>query len=378
MHICYISTAMDMSRGGSMLSLLSSLTHIKFTIITNYFSDISGNLLPDNIEIIEFHEKLGTYYFGIADAHFVTCVFNKYPPSSIFWKQFDVIHLNQTINSRWLELQDFDHSLLYTVHHPVSADRQVSMQEVSNIFFKVLWYFKYFSLIQHQKKLLRRVKNILTVSQTSRERIVSDYGINREKISVVYNGVDTNFYFFSKLVALPKYSLISVGSFIHPRKGFKYLLSLYRFFSSAGFLVADVGKRNPKQLEELRKIKGVEVFGIVDNSRLRELLWDSSCFVSTSLYEGFGLGIVEALACGRPAFSFDSGAVSEVLAKIDSSLIVEQRNVSDLANAITNNLNLSIEIKNKLGDFYFKKVQEHYPLHSTAVGLEQVYLRIRS
>ena len=371
MHICVLTTQLDSFKGGNHLPLFGALKDVRFTMVTARAKQ--DGPLPKNIEVENLNLSLGSYYYGRADRAFAEEVLKKYPLQSAFWKQFDVIHLNQTLSPKLLELTKTKTSLLYAVHHPVTADREVAVAE-SGIIGKILWRLRYRRLIRWQKELCQRASHIMTVSETVQKRLMSDYGI-RKNISIVPNGVNGDEFAPSHehLTA----DVIAVGSFLHPRKGFPYLLKLYKALAGKNLRIADVGRRSREQTILLKDIPGVTIHGTVPHEELVTLMKHSSVLVSTSLYEGFGLSLIEALACGHPAFAFDAGAVSEVLSPIDPELVVPLRDVAELTKRVRGYLSLPQKDKQRKAEHYRAKVLELYSMEKAAEALKRVYASLK-
>jgi len=326
------------------------------------------------VRVIDLHLKLGSYYYGFADWRFARAVLRTYPVGHPFWKECDVIHLNQVLGPQFAALPKTGVPVLYAIHHPVTADREVAIQETSSC-ERMLWKLKYFFPARWQRCLCRSLPHVMTVSATVRDRLVRDYGIPPEKISIVPNGVDgERFTAAGNLTS--EFDVIAVGSFLHPRKGFPYLFKVYEALVAQGIRIADVGKRSPAQRSQLEKITGVQLLGTVPDDRIAELIRRSSALLSTSLYEGFGLSLIEALACGRPAFAFDAGAVKEILSPIDPSLVVSLRDSTALVRRVREFLALSSEERRLRGGRYREEVLKRYSLKMSADALRGVYERL--
>ena len=214
---------------------------------------------------------------------------------------------------------------------------------------------------------------IITVSNTVRDRLVADYSCDSSKITIVPNGVDGAVFTIGSDSS--EYDVVAMGSFIHPRKGFSYLLEVYQSLSDSGAHIADIGRRTDAQRSALKKISGVTTFGTISGEELISILQRSSVLISVSLYEGFGLSLIEALSCGKPAFAFEGGAVKEVLAPIDPNLIVSQRDTNELILRVREFLALSEEERRKRGDEYRNAVLERYSLMKSARALSEFYAR---
>lgn len=375
MRVCVLMPFLDVYKGGNHLPLFRALPDVQFTVLTSRVLP-NGAPLPANVRVIELHARLGSYYYGFADWRFARAVLRAYPVSHPFWRAFDVLHLNQVLGPQFCRLPQTGVPVLYAIHHPVTADREVAIAETSSC-ERMLWRLKYFFPVRWQWHLCHSLPNVMTVSQTVQERLIRDYDIPPTKISIVPNGVDGE-RFQSAGDHSSAFDVIAVGSFLHPRKGFPYLLTVYEALAAQGIRIADVGKRSSAQRSQLEKLTGVKLFGTVPDDRIAELIRRSSALLSTSLYEGFGLSLIEALACGRPAFSFDAGAVKEVLSPIDPSLVVPLRDSMALVRRVREFLALSSEERRLRGGRYREEVLKRYSLRMSADALRRVYARLCS
>lgn len=368
MRVCVLATQLDGFKGGNHLPLFGALKDVDFAVITGK-AKMDGSA-PKNVEVISLNAPLGSYYFGRADDDFANALLKKHPPTDAFWKQFDVLHLNQTLSPKLLALKESGVPLLYAVHHPVTADKKVAVEETGFV-KKILWTARYARLIRWQRELCRAAPHILTVSQTVKHRLIADYDADGGKISVVPNGVNGKEFHPSE--ESPVADVIAVGSFVHPRKGFPYLIEAYRALAARGYRIADVGRRSGDQANALRKMKSVTVHGPVSHEKLVELMRRSSVLLSTSLYEGFGISLIESLACGHPAFAFGAGAVPEVLKPIDPTLTVPVRDVDELVKRTSTYLELSEQERAEKGRELRMDVLKRYALGNAAELLGALY-----
>ncbi|MDD5103132.1 MAG: glycosyltransferase family 4 protein [Candidatus Peribacteraceae bacterium] len=375
MRVCVLTTVLDVFKGGNHLPLFAALPDVQFTVVTGRILP-EGAALPANVRVIDLKLKLGSYYFGFADWRFARAVLRTYPVSHPFWKEFDILHLNQVLGSQFAVLRKAGVPVLYAIHHPVTADREVAIAETSSC-ERILWRLKYFFLVHRQRRLCHSLPHVMTVSHTVRDRLVRECGIPSEKISVVPNGVDGERFGFAG-DQTPDFDVVAVGSFLHPRKGFRYLLETYSALAKEGIRIADVGKRSHEQRAMLRGIPGLTAFETVSDVKIVSIIQRSATLLSTSLYEGFGLSLIEALACGRPAFAFDAGAVKEVLSPIDPSLVVPLRDSAALVRRVREFLAFAPEERLKRGNRYREEVLQRYSLRASADALRAVYERLCS
>lgn len=368
MRVCLLTPVLDAFKGGNHLPLLAACSDVEFTIVTGRTKPKDA-VLPGNVRCEIIPARLGPYYYGCADYLFGRAVMNRYPAGDPFWKQFDVIHINQTMGPALLGLRQTGVPVLFFVHHPVSADLAIAIEE-SSFFSGLIWRLKYFLLRRWQKRFCRSFP-VATVSKTAAQRIASDYGCDVSGIRVVPNGVDTMF--FVPAADSAEFDAVAIGAFIHPRKGFRYLLDTYRVLSDQGCRIADVGRRSPDQQTALQSIPSVRIFGNVSQPELLSVVQRSSVLLSTSLYEGFGLSLIEALACGRPAFAFDAGAVREVLSPVDPDLVVSLRDTAELSRRVTTFLALPPAERARRGEAYRAAVTRLYSMGQSADALRTAY-----
>ncbi len=369
MRVCIFQTVLDPYKGANHLPLYAALSEVSFVILCNR-SKACPEDLPSNVEVVTVPGRTGPYYYGFADARFASLILRTYPAEAAFWKQFQILHLNQVMGPAFRRLRSAGVPMLLTIHHPVTVDRDIAVEE-SSMIGGFLWRLKYARLVAWQRAMCAACHHVMTVSQTVSDRLQKDYDIASNHITIVPNGVDGSV--FSPDPAAPLFDVIALGSFIHPRKGFRYLAEAYRALGSKGLRIADVGRRSDAQVAVLRTILGVTMHGTVDQPTVQRLMQRSSVLLSTALYEGFGLSLIEALACGRPAFAFAGGAVGEVLSPIDTELVVPVRDTSALVAKAEAFLRLTETERKERGEEYRKKVLERYSIEGAAKALRSLY-----
>lgn len=173
-------------------------------------------------------------------------------------------------------------------------------------------------------RLAKRVRKIITVSRFSRERILECLGISPEKVAVIYNGVDTAFrpHEESERAAvrmrlrLPERFVLSVGSNA-PRKNLARLLEAWELLAphQPDTSLVLVGAPNSnvfgKTLSGVAPPRTIWT-GYLDHTDLPAVYSAATAFVFPSSYEGFGLPILEAMACGTPVASSSAASMPEV------------------------------------------------------------------
>ena len=270
------------------------------------------------------HSRAVSYYYSLSSYFFAKDAIAKFAEIASREK-FDLILVNQVTAKSILALKEFGIPVALIIHHPVSADIDLAISESASFLEQLTWRFKYGNSRQAQKKLVHSLDHIITVSEASREKIAADYSVDPAKIHVIHNGIDTDFYKKTKPTQ-PK-TVLTVGSYQHPRRGFPYLLQVYKKLSELGYTINDAGRRTEEQAAILDRIPHVTQHEVVVSENMPDLYSEASVFISTSLYEGFGLSIAEAFSCETPVVAFGVGGAVDVMARIFPEGICSPRNV---------------------------------------------------
>ena len=187
--------------------------------------------------------------------------------------------------------------------------------------------------LNYVKKLMkssaRKAKKIIVLSEFTRNDLMSTLGIHEEKIVIIPPGLDGHYRKIEKKEAqdfVSKKFNIKEGDFIlhvgqtHRRKNIPFLLSIYEKIKIKEESVLDlvlVGPPGDGEEEILKLIeasplkKNIHKFGEFAENDLLFLYNAASCLVFPSLYEGYGLPVVEAMACGCPVVCSDRTSVPE-------------------------------------------------------------------
>ncbi|MCO8088303.1 glycosyltransferase [Acinetobacter indicus] len=177
------------------------------------------------------------------------------------------------------------------------------------------------------------------VSKEATESLISKGAFNHKNLATVYNGIDLKkFIFFNKDIDLKKLKILSVGRFSE-QKDYPNLLHAIAIFrqnlqhKEYVLKIAGDGELRP-QIEEL-----IEHLGLKNNVTLLgrredipQLMQEADFFILPSAYEGFGLVVAEAMACGAFVIATNSGGVAEVMG--DTGILVPPQNSEALAEAI--------------------------------------------
>ncbi len=232
---------------------------------------------------------------------------------------FDVVHDNQCLGTGLLDLLDDGWPLLTTVHHPITIDRELDLAHASSHwqrFTRRRWY----GFLGMQQRVARRMPRVITVSESSRRDLVTHMGLAADRLHVVPVGVDPALFHPLPDVRRQPGRLMTTASADVPMKGLVQLLeALAKLRTERHDLELVVigrprdGSAIPGAIDRLGLAGTVRFVSEVTPEEIVALYAEAEIAVVPSLYEGFSLPAVEAMACGVPVVATTGGALPEVL-----------------------------------------------------------------
>lgn len=279
-----------------------SLKNSKITGVQRYTLEIAPKL-SINCKIVNPSEKYSSSMFGHAWEQLIL----PYRVNGILWSPANVgpiVYKNQVVTIH--DLAVFDHPEWFTKE------------------FKLMYYLLL-------PRLTKRVKHILTVSEYSRQRLVQQFDISPAKITAIplaaaaqFKPVDEEEILQARIeYGWPDRFLLSVGS-LEPRKNLGRLLRAWEAWSNRPkdlrlLVVGAAGRVFAGQGFD-RVPDGVQLLGHVEDSDLPSLYAAAEAMIYPSLYEGFGLPPLEAMACGTPVITSNTTSLPEVVG--DAALLI--------------------------------------------------------
>ncbi len=241
---------------------------------------------------------------------------------------------------------------------PLSVRNQVVTIHDASTLDHPEWFNRSFASVYQflLPRLAQRVLGITTVSQFSKERLLHYFKIPEECIQVVANGIGREFQKVEeeqvlktkKILGINRPYFLYVGS-IDPRKNLKTLFNAWQAASLNDFELIIVGARNTIFDQDALHTceKGIRFLGRVPNDLLVPLYCGAYASIAPSLYEGFGLPLLESLACGTPCIASDIPPHREVGA--DSAVYVNANSHSDWTEALRGAAKWTTEKRELLG-----------------------------
>jgi len=290
---------------------------------------------------------------------------------------FDVVHDNQSLGTGLLTIAELGLPVVATVHHPITRDRVLDVAAAK-------WWRKplvrrWYGFAEMQKQVARRIPELLTVSSTSAADIAEDFGVSPSQLHVVPLGVDTEL--FTPAEHRVRNRIIAIASADVPLKGVSHLLhAVARLRVERDLELQLVAKLEPngpteKLIAELGISDIVHSSSGVTDAELAALLSSAEVACIPSLYEGFSLPAVEAMASGTPIVASRAGALPEVVGVDgDCARLVNPGDVDDLTRVLGELLDSPLELR-RLGAAGRRRAVDVFSWESVAAQTVSVYER---
>ncbi|MEM1153894.1 MAG: glycosyltransferase family 4 protein [Pseudomonadota bacterium] len=293
--------------------------------------------------------------------------------------EYDLVHDNQSLSYGMLQLQSMGLPLVTTVHHPITSDLRIALRAARSAKERLL-IKRWHSFLRMQRKVIKQLHHVVTVSDCSRQDIARDFGLQPAGIGLVRNGIATDV--FKPLPGIPRnpLRLMATCSADAPLKGLQYLLRAYAQllleYPALELLVVSKpqpGGKTERLIDELGLKDKVQFVSGITTERMVEYYAQAAVAVVPSVYEGFGLPAGEAMACGVPVVSSDGGALPEVVG--DAGVIVPAKNVTALADAI-NDLLLDAARREVMGKQGRQRILDHFCWDVCAAQMVAYYRQV--
>jgi glycosyltransferase involved in cell wall biosynthesis len=289
--------------------------------------------------------------------------------------EFDVVHDNQTFGPDLLKLARAGLPMVGTIHHPISVDRRLELAAAP--WRRQAALRRWYGFVRTQARVARQVPISVTPSRSSADDAVRDFRLRADQLRVVPIGVDTD-RFKPRGPRVPG-RIVTMCSADVPLKGLSILLRALAALPAsvdAGLTVVSrptPGGATEKLVAELGLMHRVRFVSGLDDEALAELMASAEIACVPSLYEGFSLPAVEAMASGTPLIASDVAALPEVVGRDGTcGLLVAPGDVAGLAKAIEALLCDPARAA-EMGRCARRRAQEMFSWKATAVATAQIY-----
>ncbi len=331
MNILYDATPLLMRSAGVKnyhYSLLRELLPIAWPHDIALFPYLDG--LPENRNEESNYPRFETAarLAGILASNYL-----RFPIASRAARDSDLFHVTPHV------MRPPEEALLTAIVHDATPLTLPECHTESNI-----RYFERFA-----ERVLPRLDGVITPSEAVKQDLIDSVGVAEDKVTVIHHGVDQDFFEVSgaqirvahRTYELPDRYILTVGSF-EPRK------NLVRLIEAHARLPMEIQKEYPllavgasgwknSQIERaFRESPHARILGYVKRELLPAVYESASAFALPSLYEGFGMPLLEAMAAGLPVLTSNTSAPPEVVGK--TGVLVDPLDVG----AITEGLRLLV------------------------------------
>ena len=283
---------------------------------------------------------------------FISALFGGFPELKTFGNRaqnllnessYDVVIDNQSLSYGMIEVQK-NIPLIEIIHHPITKDYRYDFKFSKGMIQKISKW-RWFSFLKMQKKVSLKLKVISTPSHNSKKDITKDFGVLERNISVIPNGIDhEGFTPMQDIKRVPE-QIITTASADVPLKGLDFTLHAVARLKEdyPGLKLVIIGAPRPGGHTE-RLIKRLQIDqNILYRSNLTryEIVVEyakSNIAIVSSLYEGFGFPIGEAMSCAIPLIATNVASIPEITQSFAELIPAESTDAIELAirNIFTN------------------------------------------
>ena len=261
----------------------------------------------------DFYEFFSVLFGGFPEMRTFGVRAKKY----VLKNNYDLVIDNQSV-SYGMEYIQILTPLIEVIHHPITMDLKYELSTNNNLIYRFSRH-RWYSFLRMQKKVAPLLKNILTPSNNSKKDISKEFHVKPENISVIHNAVDSNIFRpYPEIKNLPQ-RLITTASADVPLKGLDFslyaLADLSKEFQDIELLVIGTlrkGGHTDRLIKKLNLNERVTFKTGITKDEIAQEYAKSSVAIVSSLYEGFGYPVAEAMSCSIPLIATDVASIPEI------------------------------------------------------------------
>jgi len=263
----------------------------------------------------DYYEFFSTLIGGFPELRTFGNRANKFLNSN---KDYDIIIDNQSISYGMIEIQK-RFPLVEIIHHPITFDFKFELASTKKIKYKISRYLWYSFLIM-QKKVAPKLETIVTPSKSSKNGIVAEFNCKSSNITVINNGLDYEEFAPISNIERNKNRLITTASADVALKGLDFSLKALKLLKKNNpkihLIIIGAPKKNghtEKLIKKLNIEDNVFFKKNISKEEIKELYSTSSIAIVSSLYEGFGYPVIEAMSCEVPLIATNISSIPELV-----------------------------------------------------------------
>ena len=226
---------------------------------------------------------------------------------------YDVVIDNQSLSYGMLEIQK-RFPFIEIIHHPITMDLKHDLEASNKLLYKISrkrWY----SFLRMQKRVAPKLRSIITPSMNSKRDIENHLSCSAENIIVINNGLDYNIFRPYESISRNKLRLITTASADVPLKGLDYTLgAVAELRNELDIELLVIGNKKDdghtsRLIKKLNLEKNVIFKSNLTQEDIAKEYAKSSIAIVSSLYEGFGYPVIEAMSCSIPLIAAKTSSI---------------------------------------------------------------------
>ncbi len=284
---------------------------------------------------------------------------------------YDILIDNQSISFGILEIQK-NLPVLEIIHHPITKDYKYDIKFSKGIIQKISKW-RWFSFLNMQKKVAPKLMAISTPSLSSKNDIARDFNVSCKKISVIPNGIDFEVFSPKSNITRITGQLITTASADVPLKGLDFTLKaiaeLIKDYPYLRLIIIGAPRTGGHTERLIKKLKIEANIVYKTNLTKEEIAIEyaySNIAIVSSLYEGFGFPVGEAMACSIPLIATNVASIPEITGNFAE--LVPPCDSKSIEDSIRNILSNSFEYQSRankgrkhiIDNFDWKKIAQSY------------------
>jgi starch synthase len=214
--------------------------------------------------------------------------------------------------------------------HSLEPHRPWKVEQLGNGYHLSSWI---------EKTAYQNAEGIIAVSNDMKKDVIDAYGVDEDKVRVIYNGIDPDFYtptedpeYLKSLGIDPSKPFILFVGRVTRQKGISHLLQAAKKINSDAQLVLCAGAPDTPEIEKectdyLEALKAerdgvIWISEMLSHDKIKILYSMASVFTCPSLYEPFGIINLEAMSCGTPVVGSAVGGIPEIIVEGETGYLV--------------------------------------------------------
>ena len=339
MALSIIGHKVDVISGPPYPELYKDINLIKLPGLNLFETFSSGDRFKKFIN--KKKKNINDYY------EFISVLFGGFPEMRTFGDRanefiknnnhYDLIIDNQSISYGMLEIQK-RLPFIEIIHHPITYDLKHELEASNKIKYRISRY-RWYSFLKMQKKVAPKINTIITPSKSSKKGIIEEFKCQEKNITVINNGLDASEFAPIDRSQINPFRLITTASADVPLKGLDFSLKALKIlitdFPEIHLIVIGNIKENghtKRLIEKLKIEKNVFFKSNITKAEITNLYSSSSVAIVSSLYEGFGYPVIEAMSCAVPLIATDVSSIPELTKEF--AILVEPKNDQMIADSV--------------------------------------------